>query len=629
MTLTTPVRACKDCPAWLWALLPLLLAAGLSIPLLGDNAFVGDEPKTLIAAGILASGPQTLAEVVDAVADKSSEQALGWPLLVFVWGRIAGWSEPAIRTLPVLAGLLAIAVVARAGRDLFTSQAGLYAALLLSGSAFFLIFMTHARSFSTVAFCAALCAWCYWRIALRPQPPGRMAQPGLLLGATGLLYMHYFGSLLLPALCVFHLLFVPKNPRWWRPLILIGLAGLAATAQLPVFLVGFRETVADVVLHTRALTPPALLSLFVRYLFNGLVVLPSFVAELLAILLPLALVMATWWRLRTRRPTSTVWFLGFVAALFLLLVIGANEILRVVTESRMRYLIAMWPPLALLAGAGLCRLGRSQRLLVHGLLALWLFAGAWLGLATDYRYQPGFTDRSNEHLVYRFVAERIPRTDALVLDHEAERIYTFRLDMPFQVYNRFRDDPLKHVLRLHAVHPWLWFLFHTQDSARMDAMARGLGRVPCERALDDWGFVLVLYARSPVHCPESPARLAFNSDIELTGPEIRLAEDGRLHLYAGLRSADEGLLANYSLAVHLIDVNSGARVAQGDVGIGPGAFVPAGSAIDVSALPSGEYEVHIALYDWQTGARLPARDLETGQVGDMHVLHSFRIDQDA
>ena len=64
------------------------------------------------------------------------------------------------------------------------------------------------------------------------------------------------------------------------------------------------------------------------------------------------------------------------------------------------------------------------------------------------------------------------------------------------------------------------------------------------------------------------------------------------------------LLSDYSLAVHVID-QRGQRVAQGDTGVGPGAIVPLRSEIDISALPPGDYELRVALYDWQTGARLP------------------------
>ena len=118
-------------------------------------------------------------------------------------------------------------------------------------------------------------------------------------------------------------------------------------------------------------------------------------------------------------------------------------------------------------------------------------------------------------------------------------------------------------------------------------------------------------------------RLAFDSDIQLTAPEISL-RDSLLRLDAHFRSADDYLLSRYSLAVHVID-RRGERVAQGDTGVGPGAIVPLRSEIDVSELPRGEYELRVALYDWRTGARLSGRDLETGAVGEMLALQRFRL----
>ena len=630
MNLTTPLHVRTPCPAWLWALLPLLLASALTIPLLGDDAFTGDEPKTLFAAGVLSSGPHTLAGMLDVIAERSSEQALGWPFLVFVWGRIAGWSEPAIRLLPVLAGMLALALVARAGRDLLSLQAGVIAALLLSASAFFLAYMTHARAFTLVALCATLCTWCYWRIALRPESPGRAAQAGLLLGAAGLLYLHYVGSLILPALGLFHLLFVAKNRRWWRPVILLGLAALAAAPQLPVFLTGFGKTVTDEGLHNRALGTAELLTRLIRFMSNEVLQLPLVLGAAAGLVLLLVLALTTLLRLRSGRKADAIWLVGFVAATTLLLLIMINEIVGVVVENRIRYLMPLWPLSALLAGAGLWRLAGRHRRMVTVLLAVWLALGAWLNLVTGFRYESGYIRRSDVHTAYREVGKYVTSADGLILDHEAgyldwQHLYVEMLDVPYVLYIRHRDDPLKHVLRLHNAHSYLWLLFLTQDTGRMKAMADVLGRVPCERAIDDeWGITLVRHALSPVHCPDSPARLQFEDDIQLTGPDIRL-EEGMLRLHAGFRSVDDYLLAHHSLAVHIIDVNTDERVAQGDTGIGSGAFVPVSSSIDVSALPPGEYELRLALYDWQTGVRLNARDLETGTAGDMLAVHRFRI----
>ena len=84
--------------------------------------------------------------------------------------------------------------------------------------------------------------WAYWRVALLPRPPGPGSRAILVLGATGLLYSHYLGALLLPALALFHLFFVRKERRWWQPVVLLGLAALLALPQVPDMLVGIEQT---------------------------------------------------------------------------------------------------------------------------------------------------------------------------------------------------------------------------------------------------------------------------------------------------------------------------------------------------------------------------------------------------
>ena len=91
--------------SWLWAIVPLLLAATLAIPLLDVDAFNGDEPDSLVAAGILGSGPRSLADIWDFLAENDPRNAPGWPILLSVWGPFVGWSEFAIRALSLYIGL--------------------------------------------------------------------------------------------------------------------------------------------------------------------------------------------------------------------------------------------------------------------------------------------------------------------------------------------------------------------------------------------------------------------------------------------------------------------------------------------------------------------------------------------
>lgn len=623
-----PARA--TCPVWLWVLPALLLATALAVPQLDADAFYHDEGFSLRAAGMLRSGHHSLADVWNYITEEDPHQALGWPLLLSIWARATGWSEYTARVIPLFAGVLTLALVFRAGSNLFAPAAGLLAALLLAGSAFFITYFSVARAFTLVTLFTTLILWNYWRVALRPRPPGTGAQAGLLLGSIGLLYSHYFSVLLLAALGLFHMLFVPKTRRWRQTVFLLGLAALVVALQLPGFLNGLDKAVNNEGLQAIAMTAVEIPARLLYFLGNQLLTVSPAVAVASLILLALALAVGAWQRLRGDVRVDAGWLLIFVAAVMFLLMLAANEIVRIMQSNRIRYLMPLWPMLALLAGAGLRPFVRRQRGLVVSLLALWLILGAHLSLGTDFREEVDYLQRSNFHHIYRIMRDRLPEDDFLILDYEAERLdpgrlYTRLLGLPYKIIYREREDPLGSVGAAHLPYPYAWMLFRAQDSQLIAEQGEALGRVFCDRLPEAWGYTLERHALSVVHCPDSPARLAFDSGIKLTGPDIRL-ENRMLRLYVGMRSADESLLANYSLAVHVTDPRTGERVAQGDVGVGPGNFVPVYNEIDVSALTPGDYELQLALYDWQSGARLSARDLESGAEADMHALYRLLIE---
>ena len=559
---------------------------------------------------------------MSAVALASPEQALGWPLLLSAWGNLVGWSELAVRALSLFFGLLALAWVYRTGRDLLSPKAGLFAALLLSASVFFLAYMIHARAFTLIALCSTLCIWSYWRLVLNPRPTSMGAPAGLLLGSVGLLYSHYFTALFLPALGLFHLLFVRKNRRWWQPVLLLVLAALLAMLQLPGFLQGLEKTAGNEALHIRSLTAPAVVSHFVHFMTNGLLDLPPSLDTLLLISLPFTLALVTLLHLRGVFRISSLWLLAFTTLSALAAMIAINAFIQVLEVNRIRYLMPLWPLTALLVGGGLWRLAIRHRALATGMLTLWLIYGAGLTVATEFRYELGAFFRRDFHQTFHVVNKLVSTSDLLVFDYSAV-VYNSGWFYNIKNIYRYKSDPYEDVRPVNADYPYLWFIYLSKNRLAFADLPQQLGRVFCERALDEWGFTLERYALHSVeNCPDRPIRLEFDSDIRLSTPEITV-QNGLLRLDAHFRSADETLLARYSLAVHIIDSRTGQRVAQGDIGVGPGAIVPLRSEIDVSALPPGKYELRVALYDWRTGARLLARDLETGASDDFHTLHRF------
>ena len=341
---------------------------------------------------------------------------------------------------------------------------------------------------------------------------------------------------------------------------------------------------------------------------NGLLDLPPSLDTLLLISLPFTLAFVTLLHLRDLIRVSSLWLPGFTALSVLALMIAINALIQVLEVNRIRYLMPLWPLTALLVGGGLWRLVNRHRILAAGMLALWLTTGAWLTVATEYRYGLGNFFHKDNHDLFPVVREFVPASDLLLLDYTPDLVnsgwFVDRENISPHVY-RYKSDPYERVRQNHADYPYLWLLYVSKDRVGFADLPQELGRVFCERVLDEWGFTLERYALHSVeNCPDRTVRLEFDSGIQLTTPDITF-QDGLLRLDTHFRSADDQLLARYSLAVHVID-QPGQRVAQGDTGVGPGAIVPLRSEIDISALPPGEYELRVALYDWQTGARLLA-----------------------
>ena len=364
--------------AWLWALLPLLLAAALVAPYLGKDVFDVDEAATLIGAGARHLGPYTPAEAVAAFISRWPDHAWGNVVVFSQWGRVAGWSELAIRALPWLTGMLSLALVYRLGRTLFSHRIALTTMLLLSTSVIFLTYMHTARPYGLAMLFAAIILWAYWRVALHPLTPGRGARTLLVLGATGLLYTNYFCALLLPALALFHLFFVRKERRWWQPVFLLGLAALLALPQVPDLLNGIEHNQEKDHLHAEALRYPEVSATFLRYLSNGLLEIRRPFSILFALALPLPLLYFGLRSRRNRQGPAAVWYLLLTGILLLLLLLGASEWLRVFEEKRVRYLAILWLPSLLLFSQAFMKPSRvkMRRAVSIVLVALMAVAGA-------------------------------------------------------------------------------------------------------------------------------------------------------------------------------------------------------------------------------------------------------------
>ena len=616
----------------------MLLAAVLVVPFLGNDIMDVDEANTMMNACWRHLGPCTPAEVIARRA--WLEHGWGAEVLFSQWGQVVGWSEFALRALSWLFGLLTISWLYRLGRDLSSAGIALAAATLLATSVTFLVYMHSVRSYMAAMLCVVITLWGYWRVALAKGEVTARERIALLCGATGLLYTHAFAYLLLPALALFHLSFVPRGRRWWQAVVLSGLALLLALPQAPDIvrrIEGNFDPVYDAY-HATTLNAPEVLLLLLRYLGNDLLNPRHPAAAALFLLLPLALAIGRTGKRESVRLTAGAPFLAIATFFQLALTLALNAWARIIDPTRVRYLSALWPPAMLLLALALLHPVRAMLRKPLGIilfLALSLF-GAHDFLQEGPLIQTSWSWRSDVHPadMNRIAQDLATSPENLLVVQEwffgagrQREIYTAALvdDTLLLAPETTSADVLEHAQGNHE----LTFLLHSpmEDTLHLQ---QHLDYLLQRHWLwhDSWQagnitFVRLVTPFSTMHL--DPHVLEFDDGVRITGTGL-LPEPDKLRFVVHIRSADNALLANYSLAVHVVDADSGLRVAQADSGIGPGIHVRKIADIDVSALPPGDYELQVAIYDWQTGERLMARDPANGVVSDVQVLQRFRLD---
>ena len=149
----------------------------------------------------------------------------------------------------------------------------------------------------------------------------------------------------------------------------------------------------------------------------------------------------------------------------------------------------------------------------------------------------------------------------------------------------------------------------------------------CERFIDREDLVLELYAWSAAHCPtDQPARLRFGEGIELAASEVVVVPADMLRVDLLMHTDSSTGMTAYSVALHVFDAESGEKVAQGDQGLWLGRYNPLRSEMDIGGLLTGDYELRVAVYNWQTLERLEGVDLTSGATGNLLTLFRFRVE---
>jgi hypothetical protein len=615
--------------SWLWLLPLLLVVTWLGARGLNSDAIWFDEWWSVYYAGGAHYGPIPLSDVAVRVYDQIHHEnnPPGYYIALSAWGRLVGWTEYAARAFSLLTGLLAVAWMYRLGRDLGGPTVGLTAAVALGASAFFVFYLHEMRAYSFSLLLVIIVVWLYWRL-LNVSRTGLWLPFCFFLSVTVLLYTHFFAALGIVGVGLYHLVFVPKRTqRWW---LITGLLLFSAVLFLPwvgLMLTAINRLTGNFVAQAASFTDGQILELLPFMFSNGNTVLL------------LLLFACTLWK--PGRAERFTWFwLTCVVALSLLINLWLSLIVEI------RYVIAAWPGMALLAGFGVARLLQRRGLLAL-LLPLWVGVGVWSALNAS-PLMVAFEAPAGDLYTHVSPAFRLLPWHELrdVIDARVEpgdvfayhrSDWVWAIEGVFDYY--FHDLPVRHTIMEQlpgrdqndeylpsaqgflkgASRAWIAVDKTLPEGFRLREFQKVLNQdfVPCGNVFDLPDMRLDLYAR--VSAADAPSDTRFGEGIALRQLEPpRVTDTRQLAVLLGWQVAVSVPANTYSVALHV--ERDGQLVAQTDYGLPSARYTCQPTMLPLKDLPRGSYQVWSVVYNWSTGKRL-----KTASGEDRWLLGSFEL----
>lgn len=602
-----------------------------------------DEWYSLYYAGAAPHyGPISVTQTVDRAIQYNEYNPPGYYIILNLWGQIAGWTPFAARALSLLMGILAIAFMYRLACQLAGATAGLGAAAALGTSAFFIHQLHEVRMYTLFTLWVALTLTAYWQYSY--GKPNRRTALLFLVGLLGLLYTHYMALPLVIALALYHLVIAPKNRHWWIILLLavgcgvlyVPWLGIAFNALGVVSGEGARQFFAN-----DALT---LVNNVLTQFSNGAV--------------PLLIILG-WYAFRSGKRDTVFVFGLLVCTLGLVLVL--NERLHFISIAR--YLIALWPVLALVVGLGIKQM-LNLKLYPFLLMVIWTTAGMALVLPRTLISEPKDPDWQ-VILPWDQVSQTLSETFFGREDDKDTLVFLLPEPTPFWFHAPLLDYYLRPLrpevdnmpawlrlaptetpfLRAHLVESLentspemfaseaetvvtnthrLWLGYSPTDlpsafaKTVWDTTLAEQGFTACTPFVQEPTLQLTLYSR----ISQSQLIARFGDSIQLGILETALdPQKNQLSFLLGWSISPEIPANTYSVGIYMDDAQ-GQPVAQVDFGIPVQSTACNRASLSLSSIPSGSYTLSSVVYNWQTGERLNGQS-QLGLVDNRPQLMAF------
>lgn len=470
-----------------------------------------------------------LIETVESVASLSPEHSPAYYLILHVWLKLAGDDLFSARLLSVFLGLLAVALVYRLALLTRNRRVALAAPLVIATIAFFQYYSQIARVYAPFVLVCGWVIWSYWQ-AVNSTTDSRWQWFSLFAAAATILYVHYLGLLILAAIAVYHLVFVPKGRRWFQGVLVLAAAGLSFAPWLPVFIHGF--TRAQSPLSKSALSLPEALMALLEIFSNGIWILP------------LVAIAALW--LHRRRLNRAEVYLVALTAFCVLILLAVHLVTPLLIERRMRYALVLAVPYSCCLAIAFSRMP-GWRILSLPLFAGWIGASVVFAGSVELRVYTNRGDFSADIVPHYqdFIYEDniLPGNDELILSFHPRMDRAIHWAM---VYYRTRLTEWAHIAHMAldansevAIHS-AYSTWQTVDNVSENSLGVWLLHNPtqtgiveletyfgwflerfkfCKRFVDNPETIIDYYLRSTIPCDlvteEQPFAIRYDNGTEL------------------------------------------------------------------------------------------------------------------
>ncbi|MCY4464029.1 MAG: glycosyltransferase family 39 protein [Chloroflexi bacterium] len=575
----------------------------------------------------------TIPETINSVSERSVEHGPLYFVALNIWQRLAGYDLFSSRLLSVFFAILVVAAVYRLADLTRDREIACAAVIAIACLAYFNYYAHVTRFYALLLLMVSWLLWSYWRVISADGPVRGLRWLSLFAATALIVYVNYFGFIIIAALGFYHLLFARKDRRWLRVSLLMPCACLLFAAWLPVALRGFERSqdALDASRLSLVESLDAILSIYA----NGIW------------LLPLLAFGALLWRRKRAGPET---YLLFLTGAALLLLFVMNEATTIMVARRMRYTIVLTVPFCCFLAIGLTRLP-AWSWLRYLLLAVWIAASFAYFNSEDFLVYTNRREIDHDQVPhyqeFLYEADSLPGTqlpilslhqNALVNDYEILAYYRARLpewaDVTHAGYNgqdqlifQSKTLPFRTQKAIVDSANGLWLLHNPQQT---DLQALAYYRDwfsqhyrSCGNWVEKPNAVISFYLKHEIPCQLITAAQPFALDYDngtRLGNFLLEQRDEALTVYLWWRHAID---KQYSYSLQLFD-GAGNKAAQVDSVISDDPLDS--SHLDLAGLPAGDYVLKLIVYDFETLVGQAGAVLADGLRFERDfALHSFRL----